>query len=84
MNQPTPINAQTPESQTAELDADLGGTTVQLKARMTPVGLLAVGGLVSSVLLSVAACMGRHVQATPTPHRIGSHETLNGAPREPV
>lgn len=41
--------------QTADLDARLGSASLHLQLRMTPTGLLAVGGLVSSILLSVTA-----------------------------
>ncbi|GEM_PF-1914719 len=41
--------------QTAEVDVGLGSASAHVKARMTPSGLLAVGGLVGGILLSVTA-----------------------------
>lgn len=41
--------------QLADLDARLGHASLQLRLRMTPSGLLAVGGLVGTILLSVTA-----------------------------
>lgn len=43
------------EPQTVALDAKAGAFSAHVDLRMTPTGLLAVGGLVSSILLSVAA-----------------------------
>lgn len=55
MDKHVTTNAPSAKPQTAELDADIGSASVKLKARMTPSGLLAVGGLVSGILLSVTA-----------------------------
>ncbi|RRS03760.1 hypothetical protein EIP75_14355 [Aquabacterium soli] len=41
--------------QTAEIAAGAGKASMQVKARVTPSGLLAIGGLVSGILLSVTA-----------------------------
>ncbi len=40
--------------QTAEITMTAGPLTVNMKARATPAGLLAVGGLVGCILLSTA------------------------------
>lgn len=53
----SPSDAPVPASapQTAELDAQLGSASLHLRGHMTPAGLLAVGGLVSGILLSATA-----------------------------
>lgn len=55
MDMPVDTKPASQEPQTAELHADVGKASVDVKARMTPDGLLAVGGLVTGILLSVAA-----------------------------
>lgn len=50
-----PNHATPGELQTAEFEARLGSFSTRLNLRMTPNGLLAVGGLVGCILLSVAA-----------------------------
>ena len=46
--------AQTHNLQTAEIDLRLGSFSAQAKVRVTPGGLLAIGGLVGCILLSTA------------------------------
>ncbi|RZI84294.1 MAG: hypothetical protein EOP38_09610 [Rubrivivax sp.] len=41
--------------QKIELDTEIGGSTAQLKVQATPMGLLAAGGLLGCILLSVTA-----------------------------
>jgi hypothetical protein len=41
--------------QSAEVDVGVGKASMHIKARMTPSGLLAIGGLVGGILLSVTA-----------------------------
>lgn len=48
-------SASAQEPQTAEVDVGVGKASMHVKARMTPSGLLAIGGLVGGVLLSVTA-----------------------------
>lgn len=44
-----------PGGQVALLEMSLGKAQVKVRVRVTPTGLLAIGGLVSGVLLSTAA-----------------------------
>jgi len=46
--------AQARNLQTAEIDLRLGSFSTQAKVRVTPGGLLAIGGLVGCILLSTA------------------------------
>lgn len=41
-------------SETAEARVQIGGFVAEARATMTPQGLLAIGGLVGAILLSVA------------------------------
>ncbi|CAN7518300.1 hypothetical protein [Rhizobacter sp. LjRoot28] len=52
---PTSSHAPALAPQAAELDARLGSASLHVRVHMTPAGLLAVGGMVSGILLSVAA-----------------------------
>ena len=49
-----PANPASTELQTAELDFKAGPVSLQARVRVTPMGLAAIGGLVSSILLSSA------------------------------
>jgi len=42
------------DMQTAEIDVHLGNFSAQAKVRVTPGGLIAIGGLVGCILLSTA------------------------------
>ena len=44
-----------PAGQVALLEMSLGRAQVKVRVRVTPTGLLAIGGLVSGILLSTAA-----------------------------
>ena len=44
-----------PREQVALLEMSLGKAQVKIRVRVTPTGLLAIGGLVSGILLSTAA-----------------------------
>ncbi|RAK56955.1 hypothetical protein [Phenylobacterium deserti] len=50
----TPSTDTTAELQIAEVDFKAGPVSLQARVRVTPAGLLAIGGLVSSILLSSA------------------------------
>jgi hypothetical protein len=54
MNSHDKNDATSAESQTARLDARLGRSPLHMRLKTTPAGLLAVGALVSSILLGVA------------------------------
>jgi hypothetical protein len=43
------------DGQVARLDLSFGSAKVKVRVHVTPAGLLAIGGLVSSILLSTAA-----------------------------
>jgi hypothetical protein len=44
-----------PRGQVALLEMSLGKAQVKVRVRLTPTGLMAIGGLVSGILLSTAA-----------------------------
>ena len=44
-----------PQGQVALLEMSLGKAQVKVRVRVTPMGLMAIGGLVSGILLSTAA-----------------------------
>lgn len=44
-----------PDGQVAQLEMSLGKAHMKVRVRVTPTGLLAIGGLVSGILLSTAA-----------------------------
>ncbi|WP_114953951.1 hypothetical protein [Sphingosinicella terrae] len=49
-----PAPADTASSEAAEARVQVGGFVAEARATMTPQGLLAIGGLVGAILLSVA------------------------------
>ncbi|MFC0410363.1 hypothetical protein [Roseomonas elaeocarpi] len=50
-----PTTAANPNEMTAQVDLQIGSSVVlQARARATPAGLMAIGVLVSSIILSVA------------------------------
>ena len=53
--------------QTAEITMTAGSLTVNMKARATPAGLLAVGGLVGCILLSTAVLVWTATSVRPSP-----------------
>ncbi|WP_294277551.1 hypothetical protein [uncultured Sphingomonas sp.] len=58
-----------PQSNIAMLRVTLGRhVALRAKVQVTPVGLLAIGGLVSSVLLSTAVLVGVATRHTPDRH----------------
>lgn len=58
-----------PQSNIAMLRVTLGRhVALRAKVQVTPVGLLAIGGLVSSVLLSTSVLVGVATRHTPDRH----------------
>ncbi|WP_267434061.1 hypothetical protein [Sphingomonas sp. GM_Shp_1] len=63
------ITPRRPSHQSATLRAGIGRKVVlRAKVRVTPGGLLAIGGLVSSILLSTAVLVGVATRHRTTPH----------------